>query len=178
MLIGTAPKADPDLILRGMRSGVQEFLVAPPDANDLAGALDRLVRRTTKETQRGLVVAVYSGKGGLGTTSVAINLAYGFAKNHADRRVALADFVMGGGDVRVLLNLKPAYDVGDLAVKMDRVDEELLFSVLSSTTGRCLGAAGVRERGGFLTCSTRRPLPRSSTTSARTFQSLSTASIT
>ena len=135
MLIGTAPKADPDLILRGMRSGVQEFLVAPPDANDLAAALDRLVRRTTKETQRGLVVAVYSGKGGLGTTSVAINLAYGFAKNHADRRVALADFVMGGGDVRVLLNLKPAYDVGDLAVKMDRVDEELLFSVLSSTTG-------------------------------------------
>jgi pilus assembly protein CpaE len=135
MLIGTAPKADPDLILRGMRSGVQEFLVAPPDPTDLAGALDRLVRRTTKETQRGLVVAVYSGKGGLGTTSVAINLAYGFAKNHPDRRVALADFVMGGGDVRVLLNLKPAYDVGDLAVKMDRVDEELLFSVLSATTG-------------------------------------------
>ena len=32
-------------------------------------------------------------------------------------------------------DLKPAYDVGDLAVKMDRVDEELLFSVLSSTTG-------------------------------------------
>jgi pilus assembly protein CpaE len=135
MLIGTAPKADPDLILRGMRSGVQEFLVSPPDANDLASALDRLVRRTTKETQRGLVVAVYSGKGGLGTTSVAINLAYGFAKNHPDRRVALADFVMGGGDVRVLLNLKPAYDIGDLAVKMDRVDEELLFSVLSATTG-------------------------------------------
>jgi len=135
MLIGTAPKADPDLILRGMRSGVQEFLVAPPDPNDLAAALDRLVRRTSTETNRGLVVAVQSGKGGLGTTSVAINLAYAFARNHPDRRVALADFVMGGGDVRVLLNLKPAYDIGDLALKMDRVDEALLFSVLSSTTG-------------------------------------------
>ncbi len=135
MLIGTAPKPDPDLILRGMRAGVQEFLVAPPDPTDLASALDRLVRRSTKETQRGMVVAVYSGKGGLGTTSVAINLAYAFARNHTDRRVALADFVMGGGDVRVLLNLKPAYDVGDLAVKMDRVDEDLLFSVLSATPG-------------------------------------------
>jgi pilus assembly protein CpaE len=135
MLIGTAPKADPDLILRGMRAGVQEFLISPPDQNDLASALDRLVRLKTKETQRGTVVAVYSGKGGLGTTSVAINLAYGFAKNHPDRRVALADFVMGNGDVRVLLNLKPAYDVGDLAIKMDRVDEELLFSVLSTTPG-------------------------------------------
>ena len=30
LLIGTAPTADPELILRGMRAGVQEFLVAPP----------------------------------------------------------------------------------------------------------------------------------------------------
>ena len=135
LLIGTAPTADPELILRGMRAGVQEFLVAPPSPNELAGALDRLIRRSTTEVQRGTVVAVYSGKGGLGTTSVAVNLAFGFAKNHPDRRVALADFVMGGGDVRVLLNLKPAYDVGDLALKMDRIDEELLFSVLSTVEG-------------------------------------------
>ena len=135
LLIGTAPTADPELILRGMRAGVQEFLVAPPSSNELAGALDRLIRRSTTEVQRGTVVAVFSGKGGLGTTSVAINLAFGFAKNHPDRRVALADFVMGGGDVRVLLNLKPAYDVGDLAMKMDRIDEELLFSVLSTVEG-------------------------------------------
>jgi len=135
LLIGTAPTADPELILRGMRAGVQEFLVSPPSSNELAGALDRLIRRSTTEVQRGTVVAVFSGKGGLGTTSVAINLAFGFAKNHPDRRVALADFVMGGGDVRVLLNLKPAYDVGDLALKMDRIDEELLFSVLSTVEG-------------------------------------------
>jgi pilus assembly protein CpaE len=135
LLIGTAPTADPELILRGMRAGVQEFLVSPPSSNDLASALDRLIRRSTTEVQRGTVVAVHSGKGGLGTTSVAINLAFGFAKNHPDRRVALADFVMGGGDVRVLLNLKPPYDVGDLALKMDRIDEELLFSVLSTVEG-------------------------------------------
>jgi len=135
MLIGTAPKADPDLILRGMRAGVQEFLVSPPSPTDLAAALDRLVRRTSTETQRGLVTAVFSGKGGLGTTSVAVNLAYAFAKNHPDRRVALADFVIGSGDVRVLLDLKPSYDIGDLVMKVDRVDEELLFAVLTATSG-------------------------------------------
>lgn len=135
MLIGTAPKADPDLILRGMRAGVQEFLVSPPSATDFAAAVDRLVRRTSTETQRGLVTAVFSGKGGLGTTSVAVNLAYAFALNHPDRRVALADFVIGSGDVRVLLDLKPSYDIGDLVMKVDRVDEELLFAVLTATTG-------------------------------------------
>jgi pilus assembly protein CpaE len=135
MLIGTAPKADPDLILRGMRAGVQEFLVSPPDPADLASAVDRLVRRGATETQRGLVTAVFSGKGGLGTTSISVNLAYAFAQNHPDRRVALADFVVGGGDLRVMLNLRPAYDVGDLVTKVDRVDEDLLFSVLSATEG-------------------------------------------
>ena len=135
MLIGTAPGPDPELILRGMRAGVQEFLVSPPDPADFATALDRLVRRNVKDTHRGLVVAVYSGKGGLGTTSVALNLAYGLARNHPDRRVALADFVVGGGDLRVMLNLRPAYDIGDLVTKVDRVDEELLFSVLSATEG-------------------------------------------
>ena len=69
------------------------------------------------------------------TGSVAVNLAYAFALNHPDRRVALADFVIGSGDVRVLLDLKPAYDIGDLVMKVDRVDEELLFAVLTATTG-------------------------------------------
>lgn len=135
MLIGTAPKADPDLILRGMRAGVQEFLVSPPAQTDFAAAIDRLVRRTTTETQRGLVTAVYSSKGGLGTSTIGLNLAYAYAKNHPDRRVALADFVIGSGDVRVMLDLKPAYDIGDLVLKVDRVDEELLFAVLTATVG-------------------------------------------
>jgi pilus assembly protein CpaE len=135
MLIGTAPKADPDLILRGMRAGVQEFLVSPPAQTDFAAAVDRLVRRSTTETQRGLVTAVYSSKGGLGTSTVALNLAYAYARNHPDRRVALADFVIGSGDVRVMLDLKPAYDIGDLVTKVDRVDEELLFAVLTATAG-------------------------------------------
>ena len=135
MLIGTAPKADPDLILRGMRAGVQEFLISPPAQTDFAAAVDRLVRRTTTETQRGLVTAVYSSKGGLGTSTVALNLAYAYAKNHPDHRVALADFVIGSGDLRVMLDLKPAYDIGDLVMKVDRVDEELLFAVLTATAG-------------------------------------------
>lgn len=133
LLIGTAPKADADLILTGMRAGVQEFLVCPPDATDFAAALDRLVRRAGTETTRGLVMAVFSGKGGLGTTSVAVNLSYALAVNHPNRRVALADFVVGGGDVRVFLNLKPSYDIGDLVSKMDRIDQDLLNSVLTTT---------------------------------------------
>lgn len=134
-IIGTAPKADPDLLVQAMRTGIQEFLVYPPDPKDLAGAVDRLMRRHRAEAQRGQIISVYSSKGGLGNTSIAVNLAYGFAKNHPEARVALADLVVSGGDVRVLLNLKPAYDIGDLIRKLDRVDADLLYSLLTPCPG-------------------------------------------
>src|SRR5919108_284136 len=131
LTIGTAPRAESDLILRAMRSGIQEFLVYPPEPKDLATALDRLMRRTNANGQRGTVFALYSSKGGLGSTSIAANLAHALAKNHRDSRVAIADFVVTDGDVRVFLNLKPAYDLGDLVKKLDRVDAELLYSLMT-----------------------------------------------
>jgi pilus assembly protein CpaE len=134
-VIGTAPKQEPEVMLRAMRAGIQEFLVSPPDPKDLAAAVDRLMRRTQAAAENGDVIAVYSAKGGLGVSSVATNLAYGFAKNHPGARTSLADLVVGAGDVRVLLNLNPAYDLGDLVAKIDRVDAELLNSLLTPTNG-------------------------------------------
>ena len=134
-VIGTAPKQEPDVMLRAMRAGIQEFLVSPPDPKDLAAAVDRLMRRTQSSTENGDVIAVYSSKGGLGVSTVAANLAYGFAKNHPGARPALADLVVGSGDVRVLLNLDPPYDLGDLVAKIDRIDADLLNSLLTPTRG-------------------------------------------
>jgi pilus assembly protein CpaE len=131
LTIGTAPRAEPDLILRAMRSGIQEFLVYPPDPKDLGSAVDRLMRRTSTNGQRGAVFALYSSKGGLGTTSIAANLAFSLAKGHRESRVAIADLVVNDGDVRVFLNLKPAYDLGDLVKKLDNVDAELLYSLMT-----------------------------------------------
>jgi pilus assembly protein CpaE len=134
-VIGTAPKQEPELMLRAMRAGIQEFLVSPPDPKDLAAAVDRLMRRTQTAVQRGEIITVYSAKGGLGTSTVAANLAHGFAKNHPDARAALADLVIAGGDIRIQLNLNPSYDLGNLVEKIDRIDAELLNSLLTPTAG-------------------------------------------
>jgi pilus assembly protein CpaE len=132
-VIGTAPRSDPELIVRGMRAGIHEFLVSPPDPSELSGAVDRLMRRAPAEVRRGQVLAVYSPKGGLGATSIAVNLADAFARTNAESRVALADLAVGGGDVRVFLNLSPAYHMGDLVKKLDRADAELFYSLLTPT---------------------------------------------
>lgn len=134
-VIGTAYSSDPNLILRAMRAGIHEFLVAPIPAEEFAGALERLIGRRGGELQHGEVYAVYSGKGGLGTTSVAVNLAQSLAQAHRDSRVALADLVVTGGDIRIFLNIKQAYDLGDLVAKGDKVDADLLNSLLTPCPG-------------------------------------------
>lgn len=133
--IGTAPQASSDLMLRAMRSGIHEFVQFPPDPQELTAAVDRLIRRHQVENAHGLTLAVYSAKGGLGTTSVAVNLAYSLARNNASARVALVDFVVTGGDVSILLDLHPTYNIGDLAIKTSRIDAELLKSMLTAAPG-------------------------------------------
>lgn len=135
LVIATAQSAESELIVRSMRAGVHEFLVYPPKPEELAGAVERLMRRTRVETERGDLVAVYSGKGGLGSTSIAVNIAQAFGAQKADARVSLVDLVVTGGDVRVFLNLKPAYDLSHLIAKGSQVDAELLNSLLTPCPG-------------------------------------------
>lgn len=134
-VIATASAAEPDLIVRSMRAGVHEFLVYPPKPEELAGSVERLMRRTRNESERGELIAVHSGKGGLGSTSIAVNVAQAFGAQRPDARVSLVDLVVAGGDVRVFLNLKPAYDLSHLIAKGSQVDAELLNSVLTPCPG-------------------------------------------
>jgi len=134
-VIGTASQADPELILRAMRSGVHEFLVFPPEPHELSAAVDRLMRRAGSPVRQGVAIAIYSAKGGVGSTTIAINLAFALARAHPDGRVALAELVSAGGDVRVMLDLRAAYDIGDLARKVDGADAELLHSLLTPVSG-------------------------------------------
>jgi pilus assembly protein CpaE len=134
-VIATAASADSDLIVRSMRAGVHEFLVYPPKPEELAGSVERLMRRTRTDAEHGELIAVHSGKGGLGSTSIAVNLAQAFGDLRKDSRAAVVDLVLSGGDVRVFLNLKPAYDLSHLIAKGSQVDAELLNSVLTSCPG-------------------------------------------
>lgn len=134
-VIGTANQSDSDLILRAMRSGVSEFLLYPPDPKDFSGAVDRLMRRTHAEGKSGSAIAIYSAKGGVGGTSVALNLSFALAKAHPEGHLALVDLVAGGGDLRVMLDLKPQYDMSDLVGKIDRLDADLVRSLLTPLSG-------------------------------------------
>ncbi len=130
--IGTAPTAASDLILSGFRRGLSEFLVTPADAGELAAALARLESRWQRAPRGGHVTAVYSPAGGAGVTTIAVNVAHALALRKPPGRVAVADLVVGLGDVATQLNLAPTYDLGDLVRKLDRADQESLQSIVVS----------------------------------------------
>lgn len=133
-VIATGSRADPELMLRAMRAGIQEFLVRPLVQADLSAAVERIYRRTASTISGGQVFAAFGAKGGVGTSTVAVNLAYALTRVHNEARVAVADLALPGGDIRLLLNVRPSYDLGDIAEKIDRVDADLMHSVLTPAT--------------------------------------------
>ena len=141
-VIATGPAADPRLMLRAMRSGMQEFLVRPISETECASALERLQRRLQSGDARGDVYAVYSAKGGVGVSTVAVNLGCALTTLQPSARVAIADMEVPGGDASILLDVRPKYTIRDIAKKLERLDGELLKSVMTPTTDRMWLLAG------------------------------------
>ncbi|NPA48422.1 MAG: MinD/ParA family protein [Thermodesulfobacteria bacterium] len=70
------------------------------------------------------VFAISSGKGGVGKTTLAANLAYAFAE--AGKRVLIFDGDLGLANVDVLLGLTPRFHIGDVLARRCRLEEILL----------------------------------------------------
>lgn len=120
---------DGNLILRSMRAGAREFLQLPADHDEVLAAVGRLVHPSAPGTQGGRlggrVISVVGASGGVGTTSLAVNLATCLAQD-AKRTVALADFDLLLGVVDACLDIIPAYTLLEVAQSSDRLDLTLL----------------------------------------------------
>jgi pilus assembly protein CpaE len=118
------------LILQAMRNGAKEFLSFPLKIEDFLGALDRI-----KQTQGGAagdgrsrtsqVVTVSGAGGGVGCTSLVINLACALAADESNS-VAIIDLDLALGDADVWLDIIPDYTVQDVAENITRLDYSLL----------------------------------------------------
>ena len=77
-IIVVSSQSDGQLILRAMRSGAREFLNSPLELDELMGALDRVASTGSSENRRaksGVIMTVAGASGGVGATSIAVNMA-------------------------------------------------------------------------------------------------------
>lgn len=79
----------------------------------------------------GQVVAIFSPKGGVGVTTVAVNAAATLRKEHG-QRVTLVDGSLPFGDIAVFLDLPPNRSIMDLAVNPDQIDSEYVEGALTT----------------------------------------------
>jgi pilus assembly protein CpaE len=120
---------DGSLILQALRAGAKEFLTQPMQIEDLLGALGRIGQRCAgrgdSRPRGSQVIAVAGAIGGVGTTSLAVNLGCILAQDPKNS-VALIDLDLCLGDADVFLDTIPDYTLVDVAQNVTRLDFTLL----------------------------------------------------
>jgi pilus assembly protein CpaE len=121
--------SDANLILQALRAGAKEFLTQPVRIEDLLAALGRISERRFgrgENRPRGSqVIAVAGSIGGVGSTSIAVNLGCVLARDQRNS-VALVDLDLCLGDADVFLDTIPDYTLVDVAQNVTRLDFTLL----------------------------------------------------
>jgi len=138
-----ASQLDPALMLEAMRAGVNEFVTHPVSAPDLQAAVKRLVGNLAPSA-RGDIYAFIGAKGGVGTTTVAVNVATALAEATRDATL-LIDMNMACGDAAVFLGAEPRFSVVDALENVQRLDAAFFSSlVVRSKPGLDLLGASAR----------------------------------
>lgn len=118
------------IILQAMRNGAKEFLNFPLQLEDFMAALDRIKQTQTgqsgeRRVRSSRVFSVVGAGGGVGCTSLAINLACILAQDQRNS-VAIIDLDLSLGDADVWLDIIPDYTIQDVAENISRLDYTLL----------------------------------------------------
>ena len=127
-------ESNPEFLLSAMRSGVRDFLQKPYDRGELFSLIARIssdhAPKPCARTATGKLLVVLGTKGGVGTSTVAVNLAVRLAQIPG-KKTALFDFSRPLGDVAGLLDLTPKFQVRDALENFRRLDATMLGGLLT-----------------------------------------------
>lgn len=142
LCIAIVPTLDVPTLRRLMSSGARDVLSTPVVYSELltsirrvlAGETDRrrseVIARGEARSAGGRLVVVTAPKGGVGTTTIATNVAIALHQV-SKHSVVLADFSLQFGDAGVHLNLLSKYSIVDLTQRLEEIDDAMLNRVLS-----------------------------------------------
>ncbi len=128
-IITAAYDCSPSFVLASMRSGAREVLQLPIITDELQTVLKSVGEcsdSAESSEKRGRVVAVYSGKGGVGVSFLATNLAAAM-----NVPTLLVDLNLQTGDAASFLGVEPKYTLSDFVLNRNRLDDSLISSLIT-----------------------------------------------
>lgn len=116
-----------------MHAGIADYIVKPLTAELVSRAVENAANHgsSAAATQKvGKVIAVMGARGGVGTTTIAVNLAW-YLANRANRRIALVDLDLQTGDCSLMLDLKATSALREALENPSRIDRLYLERVMA-----------------------------------------------
>lgn len=140
-----------DIVLQAVRAGACDFITHDVSVKELSDVIVRAASLATQDRTKqsafasiqvsehkkpvqasptGKIVAVYSAKGGIGTTTVAANLALALTERERDARVVIVDGSMQYGDIHLMFNELGQTSVMDLIPRVYELDVDMIENVM------------------------------------------------
>ncbi len=122
----------PQLLLEAMRSGVQDFLPKPVGLSALKEMLSRFTREIggRSHSSQSKFIVVMGTKGGVGTTTVAVNVGVQLSAL-GNKRAVLLDLASPLGNAHLLLDLHPSFGLRDAVMNLERLDSHFFAGLLT-----------------------------------------------
>ena len=134
-------QGEQEYLRRAMMAGAKNYLTKPFTGDELINAVkdaynrDRKVREAlrVKSGARapGKVISVFSGKGGVGKTTIAANLAVALAARR-QVKVAIVDADIQFGDVSLVLNVLPRTTIADVTAEKGPLEAKVLAAYMTN----------------------------------------------
>ena len=136
--------SDQAVLLQAIRIGAREFFSLPTEDEEIKHALKGFKERKAKTqgtapVKDGKIINIIGSKGGVGTTTVAVNLAVSLAEKKSVQSVALIDMNLLFGDIPLFLEIEPKYNWSEITKNISRLDDTFLKNILSvDASGVCV----------------------------------------
>ncbi len=120
----------PEVMLNAMRAGVNECVAEPLTVDAVGGAITRIIAQRATHVG-GQVFAFVGAKGGVGTTTLAVNVATALAQQH--HSTLFIDMHPSYGDAAVQLGAEPRFSLTDALDNTHRLDLAFFTGLTAQT---------------------------------------------